>query len=336
MLKQVTVEVMRLADIQPQKSLIWEKIEFAPEVVNARKRGAPIVALESALITHGLPFPYNINIVEEMEAEVRSAGATPATIAILDGIIRVGLEHAHLEHLAAQTTLHKVSPRDLTRLIMRGESGGTTVAGTMFIASAIGITVFATGGIGGVHRSSGQERGKSWDVSADLPQLANTPMIVICAGAKAILDLSATIEYLETHGVPVVGYQTDRFPAFYTRSSRLPVSARADSTDEVVQMAHIHWGLGLKSALLVTVPPPLEVALPEETVRQAVREALKVAREEGVRGQKVTPFLLEKVNEITGQASLMANLGLLRNNARVAGEIAVALVKLRRPTERII
>lgn len=286
------------------------------------------MALESALITHGLPFPYNLQIVEEMEAEVRSGGATPATIAILEGMIHVGMDRASLERLTAQATLHKVSPRDLSRLFLRGESGGTTVAGTMFIANAIGIKVFATGGIGGVHRPSTPERGKTWDVSADLLQLANTPMIVVCAGAKAILDLSATIEYLETHGVPVIGYQTDRFPAFYTRSSRLPVSARADSPDDVVQMAHVHWGLGLESALLVAVPPPLEVALPEDMVRQAVREALKAAREEGVRGQKVTPFLLERVNEITGQASLTANLGLLRNNARVAGEIAAFLAKL--------
>lgn len=310
-----------------EESLVREKIRFTPEVVNARSRGAPIVALESALITHGLPFPYNIEIVKEMEAEVRSAGATPATIAVLEGIIHIGMDSAQVEQLTSQVTLHKVSPRDLGWLLLKGESGGTTVAGTMFIAQAVGIKVFATGGIGGVHRSSSQRGGKTWDISADLPQLAATPMIVVCAGAKAILDLSATIEYLETQGVPVIGYQTDRFPAFYTRSSRLPVNVRAETADEIVELARIHWGLGLRSALLVTVPPPLEVALPEDMVRQAVKEALEAARDQGVRGQKVTPFLLEKVNELTGQASLMANLGLLRNNARVAGEIAATLTR---------
>ncbi len=309
------------------ETLIRERIKFTPEVANARRRGAPIVALESAVITHGLPFPYNVEIVKEMEAEVRSAGATPATIAVLDGIIHVGVEGAQLEHLISQSELKKVSPRDLARMLLKGESGGTTVAGTMFIAQIVGIKVFATGGIGGVHRALSEKGGKVWDVSADLPMLAGTPMIVVCAGAKAILDLSATIEYLETHGVPVVGYQTDRFPAFYTRSSRLSVSVQAESPEEVVGLARIHWGLGLMSALLVTVPPPLEVALPEGIVRQAVMEALKAARAEGVRGQRVTPFLLEKVNEFTGQASLMANLGLLRNNARVAGEIAVTLTR---------
>lgn len=306
-----------------------DKFRLAPEVANARRRGAPIVALESAVITHGLPFPYNLQIVEEMEAEVRSAGATPATIAVLEGTVQIGMDRMQLDRLTGQVPLHKVSPRDLARLLVNEESGGTTVAGTLFIAHAAGIQVFATGGIGGVHRTSGHAQGKTWDVSADLPQLASTPMIVVCAGAKAILDLSATIEYLETHGVPVVGYQTDRFPAFYTRSSRLPVSARADAPEEVVELARTHWGLGLKSALLVAVPPPLEVALPEEEVRQAVREALEAARAERIRGQKVTPFLLEKVSELTGQASLIANLGLLRNNARVAGEIAAVLANVK-------
>jgi pseudouridine-5'-phosphate glycosidase len=289
------------------------------EVVQALEIGAPVVALESTVITHGLPSPVNLELAFDMEAEIRAQRAIPATVAILDGLVHIGLNGEQLERLTKKSNLHKVGPRDLAGLITRRESGGTTVAGTVFLAEKAGIRVFATGGIGGVHRQAG------WDVSADLPQLANTPLIVVCAGAKAILDLGATLEYLETSGVPVVGYQTDEFPAFYSRSSGLPVSVRVDSPDAVVRLAKAHWEMGMTSALLVTVPPPVEVALTQQEVETAINQALEEAFTAGVHGQAVTPFLLKRVGELTDGATLRSNLGLLRNNARVAAQIASQL-----------
>ena len=291
-------------------------IRFSPEITRAQSIGSPVVALESTVITHGLPYPENIQLAQDMENEVRQGGAVPATIAIVDGIIQVGLSIDQLEYLASARGMRKASPRDFSRMIVNEESGGTTVAGTLVVAHATGIRVFATGGIGGVHR---QPRG---DVSADLPQLATTPVIVVCAGAKAILDLPATVEYLETYGVPVLGYQTNEFPAFYSARSRLPTSARADNPQEVVEIALTHWRLGMLSAVLVTAPPPMEVALPDDEMREAVKQALRDAKEERIRGQQVTPFLLKRVSEITGNASMIANLGLLRNNAGIAAQIA--------------
>ena len=298
------------------QSKIKPNLRVSKEVARAQSLGLPIVALESTVITHGLPYPENIQLAQDMENEVRRAGAIPATVAVIEGYFHVGLDIAQLEYLASERGLSKASPRDFSRLIVMEASGGTTVAGTLFIAHAAGIKVFATGGIGGVHRQP------DFDISADLPQLAHTPLIVVCAGAKAILDLPATLEYLETHGVPVVGYQTHEFPAFYSAHSRLATSHRADGPQEVVDLANAHWGLGLDSALLVTVPPPPEVAMPEDEMRQAVKEALKDAKQERVRGQRVTPFLLQRMAEITGDASLRANLGLLRNNASIAAQIA--------------
>lgn len=289
---------------------------ISPEVARAQSLGAAIVALESTVITHGLPYPENIQLAQDMENEVRHAGAIPATIAVLEGMVHVGLNINQLEHLASAKELHKASPRDFSRMVVNKESGGTTVAGSIYVAHAVDIRVFATGGIGGVHRQP------AGDISADLPQLAKTPLIIVCAGAKAILDLPATLEYLETHGVPVVGYQTSEFPAFYSARSRLPTSSRADSPEEVVELARAHWGVGMTSALLVTVPPPPEVAMPEEEVRQAVKQALQDAKNERVRGQRATPYLLQRVSELTGNASLLANLGLLRNNAHIAAQIA--------------
>ena len=291
-------------------------IRLSPEVARAQSSGVPIVALESTVITHGLPHPENIQIAQEMENEVRKGGAVPATIAILEGVIQVGVNNDQLEYLAAANDLSKASPRDFSRILVKEGSGGTTVAGTIFIASMVGIRVFATGGIGGVHL---QPKG---DISADLLQLAKTPMIVVCAGAKAILDLPATLEYLETQGVPVIGYQTNEFPAFYSIHSQLATSSRADTPQEVVDFARIHWQLGMNNALLVTAPPPPEIALPEEEMSEAVNQALKDAEAEQIRGQAVTPFLLRRVSELTGNASLIANLGLLRNNALIAGKIA--------------
>ncbi|MEA3352111.1 MAG: pseudouridine-5'-phosphate glycosidase [Chloroflexota bacterium] len=296
---------------------------FSPEVSRAKHLNAPIVALETTVLTHGLPYPQNMELAQAMESEVQTEGATPATIGILDGVIRVGMNQEQLERLVAVENPRKISRRDFAPAIAKSDSGGTTVAGTLIVAHAAGIRTFATGGIGGVHRQP------AFDISADLPQLSRTPVVVTCAGAKAILDLPATLEYLETLGVPVVGYQTDEFPAFYSRASGLPVSTRADSPQEVAEIARAHWDLGLDSAVLVVVPPPEDVALPVDAVSGAIEQALDEAQEQGVRGQKVTPFLLARVSELTGHASLRANLGLLHNNARVAARIAVAISKNR-------
>jgi len=304
-----------------KQTLKKDYLRYSPEISQAQQKKAPLVALESTVLTHGLPCPQNLQLAQDMDAQVRQYGATPATIAVLDGVIQVGLNEDQLDFLVKAEGLLKVSRRDFATAIAKKESGGTTVAGTLIAAHAAGIQVFATGGIGGVHRQP------AYDVSTDLQELARTPVIVVCAGAKAILDLPATLEYLETMGVPVVGYQTDEFPAFYSHSSGLPVSVRADSPEEVVDIANAHWGLGLNSAILVTVPPPRESALPVGDVEKAIEQALLEADESGVRGQASTPFLLSRVSELTGQASLKANLALLLNNARVAAEIAVALSK---------
>ena len=300
-------------------TLLPRYYRLSKEVIQALEHNAPLVALESTVITHGLPFPENLELARDMEAEVRECGAIPATIAILDGFVQVGLSREQQERLAAEPNLRKVSPRDLARLILLRESGGTTVAGTIYLAEKTGIKVFATGGIGGVHRQPGM------DISADLPQLATTPLIVVCAGAKAILDLSSTLEYLETSSVPVVGYRTAEFPAFYSRSSGFPVGVRIESPEEVVKFAKAHWEMELSSAVLVTVPPPLGVALPNDEVERAINQALDEAIIANIHGQAVTPFLLSRISELTGGASLRANLGLLRNNARVAAEIACHL-----------
>jgi pseudouridine-5'-phosphate glycosidase len=284
--------------------------------MRARFSGAPVVALESTVITHGLPRPENLQLARELEAQVRSVGAVPATIGVLDGVIHIGLTDEELEHLAYADGTRKISRRDFGIAIAKRESGGTTVAGTLIAAHTAGLQVFATGGIGGVHRQA------PFDVSADLPELARTPMVVVCAGAKAILDIPATLEYLETVGVPVVGYQTDEFPAFYSVSSGHKVGARADTPEEVAAIAKAQWGLGIESAILVVVPPPAEVAIPAEDVEGAIQQALRDAEAQHITGSAMTPFLLPRVSELTGGASLRANLGLLRNNAHVAAEIA--------------
>lgn len=302
------------------------RIRIFPDVARALAEKLPVVALESTVITHGLPFPENRRLAEDMETEVRTAGCTPATVGVLRGQIQVGLSAADLDQLAHGEGLHKLSVRDLGPAAALGWSGGTTVAATMLAAQAAGIRVFATGGIGGVHRAgTGGTMGYlPADISADLPVLARTAMIVVCAGAKAILDLPGTLEYLETASVPVIGYQTDDFPAFYSRSSGLPVSARAESPEQVAAIARAHWGLGNPSAVLVTVPPPLEAAMPRDEVETAVGQALGEAEAAGVRGQAVTPFLLDRMAILTGGASLQANLALLRHNARTASAIAAA------------
>jgi pseudouridine-5'-phosphate glycosidase len=318
------------------------------------------VALESTVISHGLPYPHNIQLALRLEEIVRAAGATPATIGIIGGKIVVGLDRGQIEHLATAPGVRKVSRRDLPIVVARKLDGATTVATTSWAAHRAGIRVFATGGIGGVHRTGvrGQESGDrsresgigtslrsdqpastpaeravqlpassflSTDISADLPELAHTPILVVCAGAKAILDLPATLEWLETHGVTVVGYGTDRFPAFYNRDSGLPVDVRADTPAEVAALFRAQRALGLPCGMLVTVPIPAEFEPPAEQMDAAIAQALGEAEEQGVKGKAMTPFLLARVSALTGEASLRANLALLENNARVAAEIAVAL-----------
>jgi pseudouridine-5'-phosphate glycosidase len=289
---------------------------FHPDVGYALENGLPVVALESAVITHGLPYPENIQLAETLEIAVREEGAIPATIAVLDGRIRVGLSPEERQHLATAPNKRKVSRRDFGIALARGEAGGTTVAGTLHVAHQVGIKVFATGGIGGVHREA------PFDVSADLPALAETPVLVVSTGAKAILDLPATVEYLETMGVPIIGYGTQEFPAFYSRESGLPVNVSIQMPQEAAQIALAHWKCYLKSAVLVVNPPPAEVALPREQIEAIIRQAVQEAQNHGIRGAAVTPFLLARVLELSGGESLKTNLALLESNSRLAAKIA--------------
>jgi pseudouridine-5'-phosphate glycosidase len=288
----------------------------APEVKIALDLGAPIVALESTVITHGLPRPQNLQLAREMEKQVRGFGATPATVALLDGKIHIGISDGELVRLSDAESALKVSHRDFATAIVKKANGGTTVAGTMFAANMAGIKVFATGGIGGVHKES------SFDISTDLRSLAEIPTIVVCAGAKAILDLPATLEYLETMGVPVVGYRTDEFPAFYSRESGLGVSVRLDSPKEIAEFAQAHWNLGMKSGILVTNPILESDAIPAAEMEPIIARASAEAVAQGIHGQKLTPFLLGRISELTKRKSLKANLALLLNNAGLAAQIA--------------
>ncbi|MBK9209635.1 MAG: pseudouridine-5'-phosphate glycosidase [Anaerolineales bacterium] len=289
---------------------------IASEIQQALNLGAPIVALESTVITHGLPRPQNLELARDMEKNVRDSGAAPATVALLDGKIRIGLSDGELVQLSEADSVLKVSHRDFATAIVKKSHGGTTVAGTMFAANMAGIKVFATGGIGGVHKES------AFDISTDLHALSNIPMIVVCAGAKAILDLPATLEYLETMGVPVIGYKTDEFPAFYSRESGLNVSARLDSPEEIAEYAKAHWDLGMRSAILVTNPVPEADAISKSEMEPIIAKASAEAIKQGIHGQKLTPFLLGRISELTEGKSLRSNLALLLNNARLAAQIA--------------
>ncbi len=300
------------------ENLAHPSLIYSSEVSRSLGRSF-LLALESTVITHGLPCPQNLALARDMERIVRENGATPATIAVLDGKIHIGLTDTELERLANEDHVHKISRRDFAAAIIKKECGGTTVAGTMFAAHQSGIQVFATGGIGGVHEV------ETLDISTDLQTLADTPMIVVCAGAKAILDLPATLEYLETMAVPVIGYGTDEFPAFYSRKSGLNVSVRLDSPQEVVEFAKIHWKLGMKSAVLVCQPLSPEEELPREKVDRAIEQAHREAKEQGIHGQRLTPFLLARLSELTGGESLRANLALLLNNAKLAAQIVCTL-----------
>ena len=289
------------------------------EVKRAKKISLPIVALESTVLTHGLPRPQNLQLARDMERAVREEGATPATIGFLDGYLHVGMSDAELERLANEKEPYKVSPRDFATVITNEACGGTTVAGTMLACKHAGIRVFATGGIGGVHRDA------PFDISADLQALATIPMIVVCAGAKAILDLPATLEYLETMSVPVIGYGTDDFPAFYSRKSGLGVTETLDNPQDVIAFAKAHWEAGLQSAVLVANPVPEGDAIPNKEMDPFIDQANREAREKEIHGKDLTPFLLERITELTKGKSMRANLALLLNNARLAAQIAKSL-----------
>lgn len=296
-----------------------QSLSFSEPVNRARSGHQPIVALESTVITHGLPYPENLELARDLEQEILHEHATPATIALLDGKIHVGLNSSQLERLATAKNSLKVSRRNFGLALARGLIGGTTVAGTLFVAHQAGIQVFATGGIGGVHRNA------PFDISTDLMELGRTPMVVVCAGAKSILDLPATLEVLETQGVLVLGYQTDEFPAFFSRSSGLPVTARSDSPDEIADIARSQWQTGIQSAILVANPLPVENALDYDEVETIIQQALQDAEKKGIHGAATTPYLLSRLNDLSDGRTLQANLALLRSNARLGARIAVAL-----------
>ncbi len=296
-------------------------LDIAPEVQAALQAGGPVVALESTIITHGMPYPQNVETARAVEAVVRESGAVPATIAIVSGRIKVGLEADTLEWLGTATDVMKLSRADLPFAVATGRHGATTVAATMICAHLAGVPVFATGGIGGVHR--GVEA--SMDISADLDELARTPVTVVCAGAKAILDLPRTLEYLETRGVPVVGYRTDRFPAFWSRTSELPAPLRIDTADDIAALVRTKAELGLEGGVLVANPVPQEHEIPAAEIAGYIETALAEASKRGIAGKAVTPFLLSHMFEITGGRSLATNIALVRNNAALAARIAVAL-----------
>ena len=299
------------------------------QVRQTLRAGGAVVALESTLITHGLPYPENWHTASEMEQAVRDEGAVPATVAVLEGIPTIGLESQQLEYLAQAKGVRKCSRRDLPIVTASKSDGATTICGTLILAHLAGIQVFATGGLGGVHR------GHAWDVSADLDELARTPMIVVCSGPKALLDQEATRERLETLGVPLLGFGTDRMPAFYSRESDLPVDQRVESVEEVARIAAARDALGLTSAILVCVPVPAADELPRKDAEQAIAAALRLAEEQGIRGEAVTPFLLARIKELSDGRSLRANHSLLLNNARVAARVARAVVQMKQASRRI-
>jgi len=300
-------------------------LDILPEVAAALAEGRPVVALESTIISHGMPWPRNAETALRVEAEVRAHGAVPATIAVVDGRLKAGLSVEQIEQLGrAGHAVAKASRRDLPVLVAQGRSGATTVASTMVIAALAGIRVFATGGIGGVHRGAAQ----TFDISADLQELARTPVAVVCAGAKSILDLGLTLEYLETQGVPVLGYRTDRLPAFYTRDSGFAVDARLDEAVDIARVMHAKWAMGLAGGLVIANPIPAAHALPRERIDAPIAQALREAEAQGITGKAVTPFLLARVTELTGGDSLASNIELVLDNARLGAAVASAYAAL--------
>lgn len=300
------------------------KTIISHDVEEALRKGLPVVALESTIISHGMPYPENLSTAMAVEKVVIDAGATPATIAILDGVIHIGLNQTTLSQFAQSKHIRKVSQRDLAYVLSEKLSGGTTVATTMYLASLHGIKIFATGGIGGVHR--GAET--SFDISADLEAFATMPVTVVSAGAKAILDLAKTLEYLETMGVPVVGYQTDDFPAFYHSKSGLKLSLRLDTPQAVANLMKHQEALSLKQGILIANPIPVANEMDARVVQQAIQTAIKEAEEQHVKGSLLTPFLLARVKTLTGGDSLVSNIALVKHNAKIAAEIAVEYYQL--------
>ena len=299
-------------------------LDISPEVAEALAAGKPVVALESTIISHGMPYPRNVETALLVEQTIRENGAVPATIAIIGGRLKAGLSKDEIEYLGkAGTKVAKASRRDIAALVARKADGATTVTTTMMIAHMAGISIFATGGIGGVHRGAEV----TMDISADLEELGNTPVMVVCTGAKSILDLGLTLEYLETKGVPVIGYGTDELPAFYTRHSGFGVDYRADSPEELAAMFKAQRGLGLKGGMLVTNPIPEEYSMDKAVIDAAIDQAIKEAAENGIKGKQTTPFLLAKVVELTGGDSLDSNIALVLNNARLAAKTAAEFVK---------
>lgn len=296
-------------------------VRITKELSEALDAGGPVLALESTIISHGFPYPANVECACESERIAREEGVIPATIAVIGGELAIGLSRDEIERLGQTPDVPKASRRDLPVLLSKGVDGATTVAGTMAVAAMAGIGVFATGGIGGVHR--GGER--SFDISADLEELARTSLAVVSAGAKAVLDIGLTLEYLETRGVPVLGYQTDAFPAFYTRDSGFPVDARFETPEEIASVLQAKWETGLPGGVLVANPIAAEHALPAAEVEQVVQQSLAEAREAGIRGKAITPFLLARIHDLTGGASETANKELVWSNVRLASRIAIAL-----------
>ncbi|MCD4838846.1 pseudouridine-5'-phosphate glycosidase [Neobacillus sedimentimangrovi] len=292
---------------------------FSEEVSAAKEQGKPIVALESTIISHGMPYPQNVQTAREVEQIIRDHGAVPATIAIMDGKIKIGLSNDELEMFGKSQDVAKASRRDLAYLLATKKLGATTVAATMICAELAGIPIFVTGGIGGVHR--GAET--TMDISADLEELGQTNVAVICAGAKSILDLGLTMEYLETKGVPVIGYQTDVLPAFFTRTSAFPLHLRANHVDEIASTLKVKWDLGLNGGVVIANPIPEEHAMEEKFINKIIDSALKEAEERHITGKDVTPFLLAKVKELTEGKSLEANIALVKNNAVLGAQLAV-------------
>ncbi|MBD1558950.1 pseudouridine-5'-phosphate glycosidase [Vibrio sp. S9_S30] len=302
--------------------MLAQYLDVTPEVAQALKSGQPVVALESTIISHGMPYPQNVETALKVEQTVRDNGAIPATIAILKGRLKVGMSQEEIEYLGkAGQNVIKTSRRDIPFIVAKGEDGATTVASTMILAAMAGIKVFATGGIGGVHR--GAET--TFDVSADLQELANTNVAVVCAGAKSILDIGLTLEYLETHGVPVIGYQTETLPAFYTRDSEFKVDYRLDSPAQIATALKAKWDLGLNGGAVIANPIPEQYAMNKAEIDQVIASAIEEMDAKGIKGKDSTPFLLAKVAEKTAGNSLASNIQLVFNNAKLAAEVAVNL-----------
>ena len=301
-------------------------LDISPEVKQALENNQPVVALESTIISHGMPYPQNVETALKVEEIVRQNGAIPATIAVINGRLKAGLSKEEITILGKEgLNVTKVSRRDLPVVVANKQNGATTVAATMIIAELAGIRVFATGGLGGVHR--GAEH--TFDISADLQELANTSVAVVCAGAKSILDLGLTMEYLETFGVPVVGYQTEKLPSFFSRTSPFDVSVKLDSAEQIAEMIKVKWDLGLNGGVVVANPIPTQYAMDEELISAAIEKALKESVEQGIKGKETTPFLLAKVVELTGGDSLEANINLVFNNAKLASEIAMSYCNIK-------